>query len=92
MGRFFFFIREAVRALRRSAAPSLAAIVTIVVTVLLLGVLIPVLYSTGSKTEDVREQIALRVFLYDDATQGEIYEARPTRSAAIQPRRLDRVR
>jgi cell division transport system permease protein len=72
MGRFFFFIREATRALGRSAAPSLAAIVTIVVTVLLLGVLIPVLYSTGSKTEDVREQIALRVFLYEDATQGEI--------------------
>ena len=72
MGRLFFFIREAFRALRRSAAPSAAAIVTIVVTVLLLGVLIPVLYSTGSKTEDVREQISLRVFLYDDATRGEI--------------------
>jgi cell division transport system permease protein len=72
MGKLFFFIREATRALRRSAAPSAAAIVTIVVTVLLLGVLIPVLYSTGSKTEDVREQIALRVFLFDDATRGEI--------------------
>ena len=72
MGKLFFFIREAFRALRRSAAPSAAAIVTIVVTVLLLGVLIPVLYSTGSKTNDVREQISLRVFLYDDATRGEI--------------------
>ena len=72
MGKIFFFIREATRALRRSAAPSAAAIVTIVVTVLLLGVLIPVLYSTGSKTEDVREQISLRVFLYDDATPNEI--------------------
>jgi cell division transport system permease protein len=72
MGKLFFFIREATRALRRSAAPSAAAIVTIVVTVLLLGVLIPVLYSTGSKTEDVREQISLRVFLYDDATPNEI--------------------
>ena len=30
MGRVFFFIREALRALRRNAAPSLAAIVTIV--------------------------------------------------------------
>jgi cell division transport system permease protein len=72
MGKLFFFVREATRALRRSAAPSAAAIVTIVVTVLLLGVLIPVLYSTGSKTEDVREQISLRVFLYDDATPNEI--------------------
>lgn len=68
MGRIIFFIREALRALRRSAAPSLAAVVTIVVTVLLLGVLIPVLYSTGSKTQDVRDQIALKVFLYPEVT------------------------
>ena len=72
MGRLLFFLREAFRALGRSAAPSIAAIVTIVVTVLLLGVLIPVLYSTLNKTEDVREQIGLRVFLFDDAKQEEI--------------------
>jgi cell division transport system permease protein len=72
MSRFWFFVQEAWRALRRSAAPSVAAIVTIVVTTLLLGVLIPVLQTTRGKTEDVREQIALKVFLYDDATQSEI--------------------
>jgi cell division transport system permease protein len=72
MARFLFFIREALRALRRSAAPSVAAIVTIVVTVLLLGVLIPVLQTTQGKTEEVREQIQLKVFLYDDATKEEI--------------------
>ena len=49
MGKLFFFIREAFRALRRSAAPSVAAIVTIVVTVLLLGVLIPVLQATRAR-------------------------------------------
>jgi cell division transport system permease protein len=72
MGRLFFFIREALRALGRSAAPSVAAIVTIVVTVLLLGVLIPVLQTTQGKTEEVREQIQLKVFLFDDATKDEI--------------------
>ena len=71
MGRIFFFIREATRALRRNAAPSAAAIVTIVVTVLLLGVLIPVLYSTGSKTDDVREQIGVKAFFYPEVTVGE---------------------
>ena len=60
MGRIVFFLAEAFRALRRSAAPSIAAIVTIVVTTLLLGVLIPVLRASESKTEDVREQIGLR--------------------------------
>jgi cell division transport system permease protein len=64
-----FFIREALRALRRNAAPSVAAIVTIVVTTLLLGVLIPVLHASASKTSDVRSQIELRVFLYDDASK-----------------------
>jgi cell division transport system permease protein len=72
MSRILFFIREALRALGRSAAPSLAAIVTIALTVLLLGVLIPVLSATGSTTEEVREGIQLRVFLYDDATKREI--------------------
>jgi cell division transport system permease protein len=72
MSRVWFFIQEAWRALRRSAAPSIAAIVTIVVTTLLLGVLIPVLQTTRGKTEDVREQIQLKVFLYDDATKSEI--------------------
>ena len=65
MGRVFFFIKEGVRALRRSAAPSLAAIVTVAITVLLLGVLIPVLQTTNDKTNDVRNQVGLRVFLSD---------------------------
>jgi cell division transport system permease protein len=65
MGRVFFFIREGLRALRRSAAPSLAAIVTVSITVLLLGVLIPVLQTANGKTNEVRNQVGLRVFLND---------------------------
>ncbi len=72
MSRLAFFLGEAYRALRRNAAPSLAAIVTIAVTVLLIGVLVPVLDASGSKTEDVRSQLELKVFLFDDATNGEI--------------------
>ena len=65
MGRVFFFIREGVRALRRSAAPGLASIVTVCITVLLLGVLIPVLQTTNGKTNQVRSQVGLRLFLND---------------------------
>jgi cell division transport system permease protein len=72
MSRLFFFIAEGLRALRRSSAPSLAAIVTVAVTVLLLGILIPVLLVTSDKNEDVRDEVGLRVFLYDDGTQAEI--------------------
>jgi cell division transport system permease protein len=72
MGRVIFFIREGLKALRRSAAPSLAAIVTVAVTVLLLGVLIPVLQTTNGKTNEVRDQVGLRIFLTDASTQQDI--------------------
>ena len=72
MGSLLFFFGEAYRALRRNAAPSIAAIVTVAITVLLVGVLVPVLDASGSKTEDVREQIALRVFLVPQASEAEI--------------------
>jgi cell division transport system permease protein len=72
MGRVIFFIREGGRALRRSAAPGIASIVTVAVTVLLLGVLIPVLQTTSGKADEVREQVGLRVFLFDDASPEEI--------------------
>jgi cell division transport system permease protein len=68
MGRIVFFFSEAFRALRRSAAPSVAAIVTIVITTLLLGVLVPVLRASESKATEVRDQIGLKVFLYRDST------------------------
>ena len=72
MGHIWFFIREAARALRRNAAPSVAAIVTTVVTVVLLGVLIPIFQVAQSKSAEVRNQLELKTFLYDDATHGEI--------------------
>jgi cell division transport system permease protein len=72
MSRLFFFIQEAFRALRRNAAPSMAAIVTTVVTVILLGVLIPVFQTAQGKSEQVRDSLEFRVPIYDDATNGEI--------------------
>ena len=69
MGRVLFFLAEALRALRRSAAPSLAAIVTVVLTTLLLGVFIPVIKASSTTTENVRSQLALEVFVDVDATR-----------------------
>jgi cell division transport system permease protein len=67
--RIPFFIAEALRALRRSAAPSLAAIVTVVLTTLLLGVFVPVIKASSTTNENVRSQLALRVFMQPDATK-----------------------
>jgi cell division transport system permease protein len=72
MSRLIFFLQEAIRALRRNAAPSLAAVVTTVVTVILLGVLIPIFQTTQAKSNEIRSELNIQFGLYDDATQGEI--------------------
>lgn len=71
MGKLFFFTGEAVRAIKRNVAPTTAAVVTTVLTAMLLGVLIPVFQTAQSKGEDVRGQLELRTFIYDDATKAE---------------------
>jgi cell division transport system permease protein len=72
MGKLFFFTGEAIRAIKRNAAPTTAAVVTTVLTAILLGVLIPVFQTAQSKGEEVRGQLELRAFIYDDATKHEI--------------------
>ncbi len=72
MGRILFFFQEALRALKRNGAPSLAAIVTTVVTVVLLGMLIPIFQTAQGKSEEVRDQLNVQYALYDDATRAEI--------------------
>jgi cell division transport system permease protein len=72
MRKLPFFIAEAFRALRRNAAPSIAAMVTILVTTLLLGVLIPVLKASSQTNSGVRSQLDLNVFLASNATKPQI--------------------
>lgn len=71
MSRLIFFLQEALRALRRNGAPTLAAIVTTVVTVILLGVLIPIFQTTQAKSDQVRSQLNIQAGLFDDATKAE---------------------
>jgi cell division transport system permease protein len=70
--RPIFFIKEALRALSRNAAPSLAAFATILITTLVLGVFIPVVKAATAKTNEVRNKIELEVFMHDDATDAEV--------------------
>ncbi|HEU4392595.1 MAG TPA: permease-like cell division protein FtsX [Solirubrobacterales bacterium] len=72
MSRLVFFLQEAIRALRRNGAPTLAAVVTTVVTVILLGVLIPIFQTTQAKSEQVRSELNIQVGIFDDATKAEI--------------------
>ena len=76
MGRILFFFQEALRALRRNGAPSVAAIITTVVTVVLLGVLVPVFQTTQAKSDQVRGELNTQVEVFPDATKAELRQAR----------------
>jgi cell division transport system permease protein len=66
--RLGFFLREAFRALSRSAAPSLAAMLTILITALVLGVFIPVVQATTGTANEVRSRVVVDVYVKDAAT------------------------
>jgi cell division transport system permease protein len=69
-----FFVREALRALKRNAAPSLAAFATVLITTLVLGVFIPVVKAATAKTNEVRNKIELEVFVKDGASRAQTEE------------------
>jgi cell division transport system permease protein len=66
--RIGFFLREAVRATRRSAAPSFAALATVLVTLLVLGVFIPIVQATNGAADSVRSRVEVDVYMKTDAT------------------------
>jgi cell division transport system permease protein len=67
-----FFLREALRALKRNAVPSFAAMATVLVTVMLLGVFIPVVQATTGAANDVRGRVIADVFMTKEASDADI--------------------
>ena len=67
--RFGFFVREALRGLRRSSAPALAALLTILLTALVLGVFIPIVQATTGTANEVRSRVVVDVYVKESATQ-----------------------
>jgi cell division transport system permease protein len=74
--RIGFFLREALRALRRNAVPSFAAVATVLVTVLVLGVFIPVVQATTGAANSVRNRVIADVYLKNGATKTDIARVR----------------
>jgi cell division transport system permease protein len=74
--RIGFFIREALRALKRNAVPSFAAVATVLVTVLVLGVFIPVVQATTGAANKVRSRVIADVYLKAGATQADVDRVR----------------
>jgi cell division transport system permease protein len=74
--RFGFFLREALRALRRNAVPSFAACATVLVTVLVLGVFIPVVQATTGAANEIRSKVLVDVYLKNDASDSDVARVR----------------
>ena len=74
--RFGFFLREALRAMSRNAAPSLAAIVCVVLTAVVLGVFIPVVQATTGTANEVRGRVVVDVFITEKATDIQVNQLR----------------
>jgi cell division transport system permease protein len=67
--RFGFFLREAIRAVRRSPAPAFAALATVLVTLLVLGVFIPIVQATNGAANTVRDRVQVNVYMKTAATR-----------------------
>jgi cell division transport system permease protein len=74
--RFGFFLREALRGLRRSSAPALAALLTVLLTALVLGVFIPIVQATTGTANEVRERIVVDVYIEESAVEADRAELR----------------
>jgi cell division transport system permease protein len=81
--RIGFFLREAVRAVRRSAAPSFAALATVLVTLLVLGVFIPIVQATNGAANTVRSRVEVDVYLKTTAAAAD--QARVRREILAVP-------
>ncbi|MGI8714808.1 MAG: permease-like cell division protein FtsX [Solirubrobacteraceae bacterium] len=78
-----FFLREAIRAARRSAAPSFAALATVLVTMLMLGVFIPIVQATNGAANTVRSRVEVDVYMKTSATAAD--EARVRKELLAVP-------
>jgi cell division transport system permease protein len=63
-----FFLKEALRAMRRNAAPSFAALAAIVVTMVVVGVVIPITQVAQGSANGIRRQVEVDVYMQTSAT------------------------
>jgi cell division transport system permease protein len=87
--RLGFFMREALRGLRRSSAPALAALLTVLLTALVLGVFIPIVQATTGTANEVRSRVVVDVYVAESATQRDISELKSAIAATTNVKSVD---
>jgi cell division transport system permease protein len=86
-----FFLKEAVRSMRRNPAPSFAALSCVLVTTLVLGVFIPVVQATNGAANSIRGRVVVDVDLNTTATTAETARVRHEVEAARYVGRVELV-
>ena len=87
--RAAFFLKEALRALQRNAAPSLAATVTVLVTALVLGIFIPIVQATTGTANEVRDRVLVDIYVANSATDSEVAELEQELAATPNVERVE---
>ena len=86
-----FFLREALRSLRRNAVPSFAAMATVLVTVLVLGVFIPMVQATTGAANEVRGRVIADVYLKPNSTDADVARVKAVIEGTPHVRRVEYV-
>jgi cell division transport system permease protein len=89
--RVAFFVREALRGLRRSSAPALAALLTVLLTALVLGVFIPIVQATTGTANEVRGRVVLDVYVSADASPKDRSEIQSTLESTANVKSVDYI-
>ena len=84
-----FFLREALRALQRNAAPSLAATVTVLLTALVLGIFIPIVQATTGTANEVRDRVLVDVYVANNASDSAIADLEQELAATPNVERVE---
>jgi cell division transport system permease protein len=71
-----FFLKEALRSVKRNPAPSFAALSCVLVTTLVLGVFIPIVQATNGAANSIRGRVLVDVDLNTSATPSEVARVR----------------
>ena len=71
-----FFVKEALRSIKRNPIPSFAAMASVLVTLLVLGVFIPMVQATTGAANEVRGRVLLDVYMQRDATSSDLERVR----------------
>jgi cell division transport system permease protein len=74
--RIGFFFKEAFRSLKRNAAPSLAAVLTVLITAMVLGVFIPIVQATTGTANSIRGKVVVDIYAKDSASLQQLHDLR----------------